>query len=155
MDFIRRLARGTALAVVAASLVVAATTVSEAMAAGPPRASAPTHPVIAVHPMANVPSVLGACPSNNVCAWEDAGYVGRFIGMQVGCSDFRTCFASNFNDQASSIASLRGDTFCFYTDINYGGAAYMVPPHALVEYVGSTWNDVFSSAHVFDFFHQC
>lgn len=155
MELFGRFGRLMGLAAAAATLVIFGTAVSQAMAAGPAVASRHAPVLAAVHSAGAVPQSLSQCPNNWMCAWESAGYAGRIIEMQTGCSNFVTCFPSNFNDVTSSMANFTPSFWCFYTDINYGGMAYQASPGAQIEYVGGFWNDQFSSAHVEDFFHTC
>lgn len=138
----------------AVAAAIAAATLAVALLAAPGASAAPpggTARAVA----AAAPESLSDCPDNNMCAWQDANYSGRHIEMTVGCSDFYSCFKSNFADAASSLANYTNYEWCFYTLTNYLGRAYPVTAAAEISYVGNTWNDEFESAHAFDLLHTC
>lgn len=101
------------------------------------------------------PRALSDCPDNDMCAWADANFGGKHIEMAEGCSNFYSCFKSNFNDVVSSLANHTSYEWCFSTLPEYLGRAYPITAGAEVGYVGNTWNDEFESAHVLDIGHWC
>jgi Peptidase inhibitor family I36 len=88
------------------------------------------------------------CGEGYFCAWEHQNYGGRIAKMQVGCSNFSSCFASNFDNVATSFFNNSGTTFCAWANTGYSGTLIVaLRPGGFNANVGSALNDRASSAH--------
>ncbi|RSN60669.1 hypothetical protein DMH01_15380 [Amycolatopsis sp. WAC 04182] len=65
------------------------------------------------------------CPPGWFCVWEHVNEQGRMARFQVGSTELR---AVGINDQISSVYNRTNRTWCAYTDINYNGQVWRVPP---------------------------
>lgn len=99
-------------------------------------------------------SSASAC-SYNQCAWANANYTGGFLassGYGAGYPDYTKvggpyegCTHTSFNDCASSIQNAGPYNVYYYWNANYGGEVYTNNAGTGTSFLGSYWNDQFSS----------
>jgi hypothetical protein len=100
-----------------------------------------------------IAAVAFAAPANaDIYLYQDANYSG---GVYVtSSSNYSYHDGDTFSngvrlaDNVSSIYNYTYQYYTFYTDHYYAGESYYVSPWAMISYVGSNWNDRFSSHHV-------
>jgi hypothetical protein len=91
----------------------------------------------------------------DVILYQHARFQGASLGLNAATGDGLPNFGTRdgnggggdngFNDQTSSIRVLKG-TWEFFSSSNYGGERLTLGPGSSVEYVGSRFNDRFTSA---------
>ncbi|MHB1834341.1 MAG: peptidase inhibitor family I36 protein [Solirubrobacteraceae bacterium] len=99
-------------------------------------------------------SSASACGLNQ-CAWANANYGGGFLGSngygvaypnytEVG-GPYEGCTHVSFNDCASSIQNAGPYNVYYYENAGYGGNRYTNNAKTEASFLGSFWNDRFSS----------
>ncbi|MEW6497167.1 MAG: beta/gamma crystallin-related protein [Cyanobacteriota bacterium] len=91
----------------------------------------------------------------DVILFEHERFQGRSLNLNAATGDGLRNFGTwdgnggggdnGFNDVTTSIQVLRG-TWEFFTSSNYGGESLILGPGSSIEYVGSRFNDRFTSA---------
>jgi len=91
-----------------------------------------------------------AAPANadELGVFQDANYGGEdllFTSSVPWYGYYAYSGGQNLNDTVSSLINASSCHITFYTDVNYSGVSYPVNPWTDVPWVGSYFNDKFSS----------
>lgn len=91
------------------------------------------------------------------CAWANANYeggsyhwrveLGYFVHSFTGLGSVSGCTTGSFNDCVSSIDNEGPYTIYYYKNAACSGEVYVNEAFTGTNYVGSFWNDTFSSLH--------
>ncbi len=111
-------------------------------------------------------SASGHCEARwDMCAWANAEYkgggygwageAGHYVHSLTTYASVEGCTTGSFNDCISSIDNNGPYTGYYYKNAACGGERYTNEAYTGTGYVGSFWNDTFSSLSVYDIYTSC
>lgn len=84
------------------------------------------------------------CPSNRLCLFEHADFIGRYYSFRIGSRNFALLGDGSFNDQASSVYNNTPHSWCLAKHARYI-APMRIDPNTSINYIGDDFNDQISS----------
>ncbi len=108
-----------------------------------------------------------ACSPYTMCAYANINFGGSYLLFpdspgsyvanytEVGGANQEGCSHTDFNDCVSSIKDDGPYGGYYYWDAYCGGAAYTNNANTYAEFIGSHWNDEFSSQSEYSLYASC